>query len=174
MAAPRVQPDNSVGTIESQYNDAFLTGDWRFVREYGIRDGSVEPCVKQKNNNNPVNGKQAYQGAYWLKHGRFPDGCISHRCANDKNTKDTLCCTVSHMLARDQDDNLSRQACHRLIRALAHRLAQTDGPLRGIVTIASCPHKGPNGDEYCFICYGENTKATDSVARYVLPIDLLD
>ena len=119
----------------------------------------------------------AYQAVYALKRGPHK-GCISHRCANRKNKKSTLCLTLSHMLDEDQATNRKRSVCHEAIRIKANKAAQDSNTpsLRGVETFDGCPHKGPNQDEGCFISYGPNKNVTakDSVYRYVLPIPDLE
>ena len=183
MAAPLPNDGgNEVGdSWDTKCSVAFTKGPWRHIIEYGVRqDGEDEPCVCQTSNEHLEPGPLgtqifAYQAAYALMHGNLPeDGCISHRCANHRNKKDTLCCTVSHMLNEDQKTNRKRSVCHKAIRIKANRRFQVNPGFQGKITFDDCPHGGDGEDEYCFIMYGPNEDATDSVERYILCIPDLD
>ena len=151
----------------------FTVGFWSDVFEYGDRNGEEEPCVCIKDNKHTRFGMKAYQAAYAMRWNTLPDGCVDHRCANRRNKSDTLCCTVSHMRAGDQTKNRGRSVCHRAIRIKANSLAQSHPGLRRAVKIGNkCTHR-KDGTECCFISYGQNLEATNSVKLYVLSVNLL-
>ena len=152
----------------------FEFGEWRLVFEYGDRDGSEEPCVMVQNPYYKRHGLLAYQAALVLHLGEAtPIGSyISHRCRSIR-CKGTACCTVSHMLVMDSEDddekkdNSERRDCHKLITIKANKMKQKQpkGSVKGAIKIGDqCPHK----DNPCFISYGLNETDTDSVEIYVL------
>ena len=162
-------------SIREDFVFAFTEGDWSEFREYGDREGSEEPCVMSQNAMHPTHGLYPYQAAYWLKTGKVPPKrkVLCHRCRNVRNTKETRCCTVSHMLIKTQSEDRSRSKDHKAIIKKANRKMKMEpGPLRTAMKIGDdCKHRGSDGKECCIVSYGERADTSDSVTKYVLCTD---
>ena len=150
----------------------FTHGIWKSVQEFGSRDDdNDEPCVMCLNYKQARHGLLPYQAAYLLFYDKVPSKgeCLSHRCRNVRNTTSTRCCTVSHMLIKNQKENRSRFKDHAaIIKKANSKQASQSEPMFGAQKVDNCSHKGPDGKEYCIVNFFQNTNVSDSVPKYVL------